>query len=334
VLTSRNVYDVAMRIITLEEHITTPEIQKAASEGPASKFAPNAFFQSLQAKLLDVGESRLAEMDAHGIDLQVLSLATNPISKLEPSAALALATDSNEALAAAVNAHPTRFSAWATVALQEPEKAAAEFERCIQKLRFKGLMVNGTTNGLFLDHPKFTPIFEAAQALEVPIYLHPAPPPAPVMEAYFSGLPEPLGPSLSTGGWGWHVETGMHALRLMISGVFDRFPKLKIILGHLGENLPFSIARAEGVFTRGAKNLKRPVDEYFQEHFYLTTSGYFTLPPFLCALQVVGADHLLFSVDYPFSSIKEGRDFLDRLPVSREDMEKIAHGNAEKLLKF
>src|ERR1700722_13026774 len=125
----------------------------------------------------------------------------------------------------------------------------------------------------------------------------------------------------------------MHALRLMISGVFDRFPKLKIIIGHLGENLPFSIARAEEVFTRGAKNLKRPVGEYFQEHFYLTTSGYFTLPPFLCALQVGGADHLLFSVDYPFSPIKDGRDFLDRLPVSGEYMEKIAHGNAEKLLK-
>jgi predicted TIM-barrel fold metal-dependent hydrolase len=185
-----------------------------------------------------------------------------------------------------------------------------------------------------LDHPKFTPIFEAAQALDVPIYLHPAPPPAPVMEAYFSGLPDQLGSFLATGGWGWHVETGMHALRLMISGVFDRFPKLKIIIGHSGENLPFSIARADDVLTRGAKNLKRRVSEYFQEHFYLTNSGYFTLPPFLCALQVVGTDHFLFSVDYPFSPIKEGREFLDRLPVSREDMEKIAHGNAEKLLKL
>ena len=322
-----------MRIITLEEHITTPGIQKA-SEGPSGRFAPNAFFQAQQAKLLDVGEGRLAEMDAGGIDVQVLSLATNPISKLEPSAARALATDSNDALAAAVKAHPTRFSAWATLALQEPETAAAEFERCIQKLGFMGLMVNGTTNGLFLDHPQFTPIFEAAQALDVPIYLHPAPPPTPVMDAYFSGLPDQIGSFLATGAWGWHVETGLHALRLMISGVFDRFPKLKIIIGHAGENLPFSIARAEGVLTRGAKSLKRPVGEYFQEHFYLTTSGYFTLPPFLCALQVVGTDHLLFSVDYPFSPIKEGRDFLDGLPVSREDMEKIAHGNAEKLLKL
>jgi len=322
-----------MRIITLEEHITTPEIQRA-SEGPGGRFAPNAFFQALQAKLLDVGEGRLAEMDAGGIDVQVLSLATNPISKLEPPAARALAIDSNDALAAAVRAHPTRFFAWATLALQEPEKATAEFERCVQKLGFKGLMVNGTTNGLFLDHPKFTPIFEAAQALDVPIYLHPAPPPAPVMEAYFSGLPDQLGSFLATGGWGWHVETGLHALRLMISGVFDRFSKLKIIIGHSGENLPFSIARAEQVLTRGTKNLKRPVGEYFQENFYLTISGYFTLPPFLCALQVVGTDHLLFSVDYPFSAIKEGRDFLDRLPVSRGDMEKIAHGNAEKLLNL
>jgi predicted TIM-barrel fold metal-dependent hydrolase len=323
-----------MRTITLEEHITTPEIIKASAEGQAGAPPANAYIQSLHAKLLDTAAGRLADMDAAGIDLQVLSLSASPIDKMEPSAAHALARHTNDHLAAAVKSHPSRFAAFATVALQEPEKAAAEFERCVQKLGFKGLMINGTINGQFLDHPRFTPVFEAAQSLDVPIYLHPAPPPAAVMDAYFTGLPGQLGFFLSTAGWGWHTETGMHCLRLMITGLFDRFPKLKIIIGHMGEDLPFSIARAEAIFARGAKHLLRPLGEYFQEHFYLTTSGYFTTPPFLCALQVAGLDHILFSVDYPFSPNTVGRDFLNKLAISHEDMEKITHRNAEKLLKL
>ena len=196
-------------------------------------------------------------------------------------------------------------------------------------------MSNGAPNGQFLDHPRFTPIFEAAVALDVPIYLHPAPPPQPVMDAYYSGLnSSTLEFLLSTAGWGWHVETGMHVLRLIVSGLFDRFPALKIIIGHMGENLPFSIARSEMVFGRGASNLKRSIGEYFCEHFYLTTSGYFTTPPFLCMLQVVGIDRIMFSVDYPFSPNTVGREFLDKLAVSPEDMQKISHRNAEKLLKL
>jgi hypothetical protein len=253
---------------------------------------------------------------------------------MEPSAANALARDANDIMAAAANAHPDRFAAFATLALQEPEKAAAELERCVRQLGFKGAMVNGTVNGRFLDDPKFTPFFEVAQALDVPIYLHPAPPPKAVMDVYFSGLPGQLGFFLSTAGWGWHVETGLHSLRLIISGLFDRFPKLKIIIGHMGENLPFSVARSQAVFARGVLNLKRPLAEYFQDNFYLTTSGYFTTPPFLCMLQVVGTDRILFSVDYPFSSNAIGRKFLDSLAISPEDLEKIAHRNAEKLLKL
>jgi uncharacterized protein len=323
-----------MRIITLEEHITTPAIVKASSEGQSGPLTSNAYIQSLHAKLLDVGDARLADMDSSGISVQVLSISASPIDKMEPSAANALARDANDIMAAAIKAHPDRFAAFATLSLQEPEKAAAELERCIHRLGFKGVMVNGTVNGQFLDDPKFNPLFEAAQALDVPIYLHPAPPSKLVMEAYFSGLPGQLGFFLSTAGWGWHVETGLHSLRLIISGLFDRFPKLKIIIGHMGENLPFSIARSQAVFSRGASIIKRPVGEYFQDHFYLTTSGYFTAPPFLCMLQVVGADRILFSVDYPFSPNEIGRKFLDSLAISSEDLEKIAHRNAEKLLKL
>jgi predicted TIM-barrel fold metal-dependent hydrolase len=245
-----------------------------------------------------------------------------------------LARDANDKLDAAVRAHPKRFAAFAALALQNPEKAAAEFERCVRKLGFKGALVHGTTKGVFLDDPQFTPLFEAAQALDVPIYLHPSPPPKAVQEAYFGGLPGQLGFFLATAAWGWHVETGTHCLRLMASGLFDRFPKLRIIIGHMGEDLPFSIARAEMILSRDTKHLKRRVGEYFQEHFYITTSGYFTVPPFLCTLQVIGADRILFSVDYPYSPNAAGRNFLNALPVSPEDLGKISHGNAERLLKL
>ena len=159
--------------------------------------------------------------------------------------------------------HPKRFAGFAALALQEPEKAAAEFERCVRQLGFKGALVHGTTRGVFLDDPQFTPLFETAQALDVPIYLHPAPPPKPVQEAYFGGLPGELGFFLATAAWGWHAEAGMHSLRLIVSGLFDRFPKLKLIIGHMGEDLPFSIARAEAVLSGVTKHLQRRVGEYF-----------------------------------------------------------------------
>jgi uncharacterized protein len=325
--------DRAMRTITLEEHFSTPEFQEAI----AKVWRGDPMLDLLQAsrgKLLDVGKDRIADMDAAGIDMQVLSLSGIGMDKLDPATATALARDTNDKLAVAVQAHPDRFAAFATLALQEPEKAAVELERCVRQLGFKGALVNGTTNGLFLDHPRFTPLFEAAQALDVPVYLHPGLPPEVVKEAYYGGLPRDLGFFLSIAAWGWHVETGMHSLRLITSGLFDRLPKLKIIIGHMGEALPYFIVRADAVLAQAAKHLERRISEYFHEHFYITTSGYFSLPPFLCALQVAGADRILFSVDYPFSPNALGRAFLNGLSVSPEDMAKIAHGNAERLLKL
>jgi uncharacterized protein len=321
-----------MRTITLEEHFATAEVLKTSAElQPASR---NNFVKVVEEKLLDLGKTRIADMDAAGIDLQVISLTNAGLDKLDGAKATPLIRDSNDKLAAAVQAHPQRFAGFAALALQEPEKAAAEFERSVRKLGFKGALIHGTTKGVFLDDPRFTPLFETAQALDVPIYLHPTLPPKPVEDAYFSGLPGQLGFFLSTAAWGWHVETGLHCLRLIGSGLFDRFPKLKIIIGHMGEDLPFSIARAESVLPRETKHLKRKIGEYFQENFYITTSGYFTVPPFLCTLQVVGADHILFSVDYPYSPNTAGRNFLNALPVSTEDLGKISHGNAERLLKL
>ena len=322
-----------MRTITLEEHISTPAFLEATAKIQMGDSSSD-FMRGLHEQLLDIGGGRIADMDAAEIDMQVLSLAGNGLDRLEPTTATALARDANDKLAAAVRAHPDRFAAFATLALLEPEKAAVEFERCVRQLGFKGALVNGTTNGLFLDDKRFTPIFETAQALDVPIYLHPGWPPRPVQQAYYDGLPGHLGFFLSTAGWGWHAEVGMHSLRLIVSGLFDHFPKLKIIIGHMGEDLPYSIVRADTILARDTKHLQRRVKDYFHEHFYITTSGYFTVPPFLCALQVVGADRILFSIDYPFAPNAVGRDFLNSLPVSPEDMEKITHRNAERLLKL
>jgi hypothetical protein len=321
-----------MRTVTLEEHFSTPEVVKATAHLQSG--SRSGFVEVVRGKLLDVGEGRIADMDAAGIDVQVLSLVNSGMDKLEPANATALVRDANDQLAAAVRTHPGRFAAFAALALQDPKAAAAEFKRCVCTLGFKGALVHGTTNGVFLDQPQFTPLFETAQALDVPIYLHPTPAPQTVQEAYYGGLPGNTGFFLSTAAWGWHADLGMHCLRLIVSGLFDRFPKLKIIIGHMGENLPFSIARADSILARGANHLERRVADYFHENFYLTTSGYFTVPPLLCALEVVGADRILFSVDYPFSPNSEGRDFLNSLPVSPRDMEKIAHRNADRLLKL
>lgn len=322
-----------MRTITLEEHITIPALEKAIdAQGRGS--APSEYVRRVTAKLLDLGEARLADMDAGKIDLQVLSLVSFDMERLDTATATALARETNDVMAAAVNAHPDRFAAFATLNLREPDSAARELERSIQRLNFKGVLVNGTSEGFFLDDPRFTPFWEAAESLDVPVYLHPAPPPEPVQEAYFSGLNDSLAFFLSTAAWGWHAETGLHVLRLIGSGLFDRYPKLQVIIGHMGENLPFSLARADYILSRTRPPLPRRVTEYFHEHIHVTTSGYFSLPPFLCAHQVVGADRILFSVDYPYASNEEGRRFLDSLPLSPGDLHKIAHGNAERLLKI
>jgi predicted TIM-barrel fold metal-dependent hydrolase len=321
-----------MRTITLEEHFATPEFLKATAQLQSA--ARIDFVKAVESKLLDLGQGRIADMDAAGIDMQVLSLTWAGLDRLDGATATGLAHDANDRLAAAVREHPKRFAGFAALALQEPEKAAAELKRCVEQLGFKGALVHGTTRGMFLDDPQFTPLFETAQALDVPIYLHPAPPPKPVQEAYFGGLPGQLGFFLATAAWGWHAEAGMHSLRLIVSGLFDRFPKLKMIIGHMGEDLPFSIARAEAVLSGVTKHLQQRVGEYFHQHFYITTSGYFTVPPFQCTMEVAGADRILFSVDYPYSPNTAGRNFLNALPISPEDLGKISGGNAERLLKL
>ena len=302
-----------MPTITLEEHFLTPDLRKAIEQ---FMHLPPEMLET-QKKLLDLGEARLAAMDEGGVDMQVLSVAALGLERLDSDDANALMRDANDRLFDAVRAHPTRFAGFANVNLRDPAAAAREFKRCVRELGFRGALVNGHNGGAFLDDPRFTPLFEAAQELDAPIYLHPAPPPKAVYDVYYAGLPGDASRALSIAGWGWHVETGMHCLRLMLSGLFDRFPRLQIIIGHMGEDLPYSLARAASVLGQVSKHLQRSIPEYFHENFHVTTSGYFTQPPFRCALEVVGIDRLLYSIDYPFSPTSKGREFLESCSLRR-----------------
>jgi predicted TIM-barrel fold metal-dependent hydrolase len=265
----------------------------------------------------------------------VLSLGAFALEGLDAATGTALARDVNDELAAAVKANPKRLAGFATVALKDAEAAVVELERSISKLGFVGLMLNGTVEGRFMDDPAFLPVFEAAARLGVPVYLHPAPAPKVVKAAYFSGLPGELGNMLSIAGWGWHAETGLHTLRLIVSGLFDKVPGLQLVVGHMGEGLPYALARSSGILS-GPARLRQAVAEYFKTNIHLTTSGYFTLSPLKCALEVVGIERLMYSVDYPFSPNTHGQEFLKKAAgvLSAEDMEKLAGGNAEKVLKI
>jgi len=317
-------------IITLEEHFTTSAFLKATNE-----WTPEAARSTtLEQRLLDLGSGRIAAMDAGGVDLQVMSLAATGQERLEAGMATALVREANDELAAAVSRYPKRFAGFASLALKDPANAARELERGVQQLGFKGGFVNGTEGGGFLDHPRFYPLFEAAEALDVPIYLHPAPPPDAVQAAYFAGLSDASAYFLSTAAWGWHAEAGMHCLRLILAGLFDRFPRLQIVIGHMGENLPFSLARADGALPSRVTGLRSSVAEYFHRHFYITTSGYFTAPPFVCALEVVGPDRLMYSVDYPYRDNTAGQEFLRSITVSPSVYAKLTHENAQRLLRL
>jgi predicted TIM-barrel fold metal-dependent hydrolase len=319
-----------MRTITLEEHFVTANFVKATG---GNVNVPPAF-QKLQAQLLDLEASRIAAMDEAGVDLQVLSLAAMGFDGLDSATATSLARDINDELAAAVKAHPDRFAGLATLGMKDPAEAAKELERCIHTLKFNGALLNGTMGGEFLDRPQFLPVLESAQSLNVPVYLHPAPPPRPVKDAYFSNLPGETGQLLSLAGWGWHAETALHSLRMIVSGLFTRLPKLQVIIGHMGEGIPYALARSNQILSGVTKHLPQEVAAYFHQNFHVTTSGYFTVDPFQCALDVMGIDRLMYSVDYPFSSNMQGQEFLKSLTISPDDMAKLTHQNAEALLKL
>jgi hypothetical protein len=322
-----------MRTITLEEHFTTPAFRsgpgKKREEQAAKMGGPLA---AIAAKLADVGDNRIAEMDAAGIDMQVLSLNAPGTEQLEADAAVNLAQEANDFLAAAVKKYPKRFAGLAILPTAAPEKAAQELERLVRDNGFVGANIHGHNRGRYLDDKFYWPILEKAEALGVPIYLHPTIPPQAVLDASFGGF-SPLVTDLFSGpGWGWHIETAIHVLRMILGGVFDRYPKLQFVIGHLGESLPSMMQRVD-VMSVAAK-LQRPVSAYLRDNVHYTLSGFNYQPSFLNLLLEVGVGRIMFSADYPYGSMKDARAFLEQLPVTAADKERIAHGNAEKLFKL
>jgi predicted TIM-barrel fold metal-dependent hydrolase len=318
-----------MRTIALEEHFSTAELAATPSAHRTALAGPD-----IPDLLLDLGKGRLEDMDAAGIDLQVISHVTPAAQRLLDGAeAVAAARRANDQLAAAVASHPGRFAGFATLPTGDPAAAADELERAVADLGFVGALVHSTlgTNGAFLDDAKFEPLLGRLEQLDVPLYLHPAPPPPALGEILFGGLPDQVADRLATAAWGWHAEAGLHALRMVTAGVFDRHPGLRLIIGHCGEMIPFMLDRIDQTLA-GLTGLALSPSEYFLRNVWVTTSGMFSLPPVMCALQVFGVDRVLFSVDYPFAPNRAGRRLLDMLPLSPADRAKIAGGNAERLL--
>jgi predicted TIM-barrel fold metal-dependent hydrolase len=320
-----------MRLIALEEHYHAPSVKAALSAAGRPDPPAGGAIARVQTKLDDLGEVRLADMDAGGIAVQVISHGAPGTEQLDPDPAVQIAQQANDHLAQAIKQHPDRLAAFATLPTAAPDAAADELQRTVTEHGFKGALINGHVRGRFLDERAFWPIFERAQSLNVPIYLHPTEPPEAVRDAYYRNLPAPIANTLATSGWGWHVDTGLHVLRLIGAGVFDEYPGLQMIVGHMGEALPFFLDRTSQNLQR-LGGLTTPLEHYVAENLHFTTSGMFSYPPLTCLLSVVGADRVMFSVDYPFAPNEAGRDFITNAPVSDSDREKLAFRNAERLL--
>ena len=312
-------------VIALEEHYWDAELASHFKGGEVN----NA---RLRARLESLGETRLDAMNEAGIDFQVLSHGAPATQRLDGPAAVPLARAVNDRLHEAVRLYPERFSAFGVLPTSDPCAAADELERVVTRLGFKGAMVHGLANGVFFDDRRFWPIYERAQKLDVPLYIHPAIPHPAVIEAYYKDYVKEF-PSILNAGWGFTVETATQAIRIVLSGVLDAYPGVKLILGHLGEGLPFSLWRIDQAMSREG-NRKTPFRETFREHFWITTSGNFSTPALLCTLMEMGADRILFSVDWPYVENGPGVDWVRNLPLSTEDRDKIMHGNARRLLRL
>ncbi len=342
-----------MRIIALEEHTLDPGIAKATQAAQAAEAAYLADLddavedkppvsenrpymlpvREITPRAADVGAGRLADMDAHGIDMQVLSYSNAP--QLAPAVqGVELTRAANDRLAAIARAHPDRFAGFATLPWQDPKAAADELGRAVHELGLKGTLLIGRPGQSFLDDPRYGPMLAKLAELKVPLYVHPGPPLPQVQLPYYGNLGKMVTARLSLFGWGWHNEAGIQVIRMILSGVFDKFPDLRIISGHWGEMVPFYLQRMDDAMPRGVTGLSRTITDTYTSHVYVTPSGMLNLPHFKFIHEVLGADRLLYAVDYPYLTNTGAREFLEQLPISQEDKEKFAHRNAEALLRM
>lgn len=319
-----------MSLIALEEHYAW---DPASSDNVVGNWL-RTHNQVAYQRLYDRGPLRLEQMDAAGIDFQILSLF-DPGVQDETNVALAidLARRANDDLAETVRANPTRFGGFATLATQDPDAAATELERAVTELGLVGGLINGHCQGRYLDDPAYEGLFERAQDLNSPIYLHPTTPHPSVIQAWFAPY---VGDGMHLASWGFAAETGTHVLRLIYSGLFDKFPRLQMIIGHLGEMLPFAAYRVDRYYGLGGRgsgpgsssSLQRLPSEYLRTNFYVTTSGNFCAPAFACTLEVMSAERVMFSVDYPMDDNLAGAEFLSSYPMNADIRRKVQFENA------
>jgi gamma-resorcylate decarboxylase len=313
--------------IAVEEHFAIPDTTDRSMRYQSE------YWTGLQPRLLDLHDRRLAEMDKTGIEIEIISLNSNGVqSVLEPAKAAALARKANDALAEAIAKRPDRFAGFAALPMQDPQMAAEEFERCVRDLKFKGALVNSYTqlgepdSAIYYDLPQYRPFWAVVERLGVPFYLHPRDPLPSRRQAYEGH------PWLIASPWGFAEETAMHTLRLMGSGLFDDYPKLKIVIGHLGERIPYDLWRLDHRLGKvPGRPSKRKMSDYFRENFYVTTSGNFCTTSLIHAMLTLGADRLLFAVDYPFEDHMQGAAWFDAADISEGDRKKIGRDNAMAL---
>ena len=310
--------------IALEEHVLTPGLVDYWR--PTMTEVPAPLTAELFKRLSDFGDLRLETMDKAGIARAVLSVS-GPGVQAERDAAIATrkARESNDFLAVEIQKRPDRYAGFAHIAVQDPKAAADELERCVRDLKFKGAMINGHTHGQYLDHPSLAPFWERAEALGALVYIHPTDPvtPAPVLDGV---------PALRRATWEWGFETGSHALRLVFSGLFDRYPKAKVALGHMGETLPYLLWRFDSRAKLYNVKLAKPPSQYIKDNIVVTVSGVFAAEPLRCAVDALGRDKVMFAADYPFEDAVEAGHFLDTVPIEESLREDVAYNNAAKLL--
>jgi uncharacterized protein len=324
-----------LRTITLEEHFASPGFIVGSGRDSMERLrSMGARGARTFAQLQDVGEGRLAEMDVADIDMQVLSLTTPGVEQADVAEQVAIAHESNDFLAEVVKRNPNRFAGFACLPIAAPEQAADELDRRVQQQGFKGTLINGHSRGRYLDDNFFWPVLERAEALNVPIYLHPTVPLKPVADVLYGGFSPAVSWMFAGAGWGWHIETAVHLMRMILGGVFDRYPRLQVVVGHLGEAIPFMLPRLNRNMPKEMTKLARPLSSYLRENVHYTIAGFNFPATFLDLLLEVGVERIMFSADHPFGSMVEARGFLDHIPVSATDRERIAHGNAERLFKL
>ena len=313
-------------VIALEEHYADPAAMAPGNGGRRRT-------DDVLTKLTDLGELRLREMDSAGIDLQVISHAPSSIQQLAPAESRQLASAANDRLHDAVDRNPDRFAAFAALPTPDPKAAADELERTVTRLGFKGAMIHGRSHEEFHDLKKFWPIYERAQYLDVPIYIHPGPPHPGMVQAYYADYLNDF-PGLNSASWGYTIDTATQVLRMILSGVFEAYPNLKFIVGHMGEALPFLVDRVDESLNRPGFGKPIAFKALFLKHFWITTSGHFSTPALLCALLEMGIDRILFSVDWPFVDNLPGMQWMETVPLSADDKEKMFNANARGLLKL